>query len=46
MTKGKTPSKYRPRLPSGYFKTTGMYKHLTEMKLESSMSKLLGINPL
>jgi hypothetical protein len=45
MTKEKTPSKYRPRLPFGYFKT-GMYKYLIKMKLESNMSKLLKINPL
>lgn len=43
--KKKTPSKYRPRLPFGYFKT-GMYKYLIKMKLESNMSKLLKINPL
>lgn len=46
MTKRKTPSKFKPRVPFGYFKTTGMCKYLIKMKLESNMSKLLGINPL
>lgn len=46
MTKEKTPSKYRPRIPFGYFKTTGMCKYLIKMKLESNMSKLLEINLL
>lgn len=33
MTKEETPSKYRPSLPFGYFKTTGMCKYLIKMKL-------------